>query len=104
MIRLSEAMARLYCKDEVQPKHVKEAFRLLNKSIIRVETPDIDFDEEEQQQDLENGKDGYHSLVLSLLTYRGECLSLGRNWCPDCASPVRTWEPVDGVLIIVVYM
>ena len=58
MIRLSEAMARLSCKDEVQPKHVKEAFRLLNKSIIRVETPDINFDDDEQQQqqqDLENG-------------------------------------------------
>ena len=25
---------------------MKEAFRLLNKSIIRVETPDIDFEEE----------------------------------------------------------
>uniref|UniRef100_H3CR41 DNA replication licensing factor MCM6 n=1 Tax=Tetraodon nigroviridis TaxID=99883 RepID=H3CR41_TETNG len=41
MIRLSEGMARMHCCDEVQPKHVKEAFRLLNKSIIRVETPDV---------------------------------------------------------------
>jgi len=55
MIRLSEGMARLYCQDEVQPKHVKEAFRLLNKSIIRVETPDVQFDddEEEPQEDME---------------------------------------------------
>ncbi|XP_068427063.1 DNA replication licensing factor MCM6 [Clinocottus analis] len=57
MIRLSEGMARMHCCDEVQPKHVKEAFRLLNKSIIRVETPDInleqddDLEEDEQQQD-----------------------------------------------------
>ncbi|XP_015772227.1 PREDICTED: DNA replication licensing factor MCM6-like [Acropora digitifera] len=51
MIRLSEAMARLYCQDEVHPKHVKEAFRLLNKSIIRVETPDVQFDDEEEQQE-----------------------------------------------------
>ncbi|KAF0987920.1 hypothetical protein HZS_5481 [Henneguya salminicola] len=42
MIRLSEALARLHCQDEVQPKHVKEAFRLLNKSIINIEIPDID--------------------------------------------------------------
>lgn len=35
---------------KVQPKHVKEAFRLLNKSIIRVETPDVQFDEEEDEQ------------------------------------------------------
>lgn len=49
MIRLSEALARLHCQDEVQPKHVKEAFRLLNKSIIRVETPDIQFDDENEE-------------------------------------------------------
>ncbi|TRY55802.1 hypothetical protein DNTS_025648 [Danionella cerebrum] len=47
MLRLSEAMARMYCSDEVQPKHVKEAFRLLNKSIIRVDSPDINFDQEQ---------------------------------------------------------
>ncbi|XP_056599654.1 MCM6 minichromosome maintenance deficient 6, like isoform X2 [Triplophysa dalaica] len=46
MLRLSEAMARLYCSDE--PKHVKEAFRLLNKSIIRVDSPDINFDQEQE--------------------------------------------------------
>ncbi|XP_018598783.1 DNA replication licensing factor MCM6 isoform X2 [Scleropages formosus] len=50
MIRLSEAMARMHCCDEVQPKHVKEAFRLLNKSIIRVETPDINLEQEDEQQ------------------------------------------------------
>ena len=49
MIRLSEAMARMHCCDKVHPKHVKEAFRLLNKSIIRVETPEINFEAEEQQ-------------------------------------------------------
>ncbi|XP_019616569.1 PREDICTED: zygotic DNA replication licensing factor mcm6-B-like [Branchiostoma belcheri] len=58
MIRLSEAMARMYCQDEVQPKHVKEAFRLLNKSIIRVEQPDINLGtEDEEQQQLDGGGD-----------------------------------------------
>ncbi|CAG0901705.1 unnamed protein product [Darwinula stevensoni] len=47
MVRLAEAMARLHCSDEVQPKHVKEAYRLLNKSIIRVEQPEIDLEEED---------------------------------------------------------
>jgi len=41
LIRLSEACARLHCCDIVEPKHVKEASRLLRKSIIRVEIPDI---------------------------------------------------------------
>nr|XP_020635331.1 DNA replication licensing factor MCM6 [Pogona vitticeps] len=49
MIRLSEAMARMHCSDEVHPKHVKEAFRLLNKSIIRVETPDINLGQDEEE-------------------------------------------------------
>ncbi|KAF2879667.1 hypothetical protein ILUMI_26505 [Ignelater luminosus] len=48
MIRLAEAMARMEISDEVQPKHVKEAYRLLNKSIIRVEQPDIHLDEEDE--------------------------------------------------------
>ncbi|XP_069674815.1 DNA replication licensing factor Mcm6 [Periplaneta americana] len=51
MIRLSEAMAKMECSDEVQAKHVKEAYRLLNKSIIRVEQPDIHLDEEEELAD-----------------------------------------------------
>ena len=35
-------------------KHVKEACRLLNKSIIRVEQPDIHLEEEEEDTPLEN--------------------------------------------------
>ncbi|XP_077299805.1 minichromosome maintenance 6 [Arctopsyche grandis] len=51
MIRLSEAMAKMHCSSEVTPVHTQEAYRLLNKSIIRVEQPDIHFDEEEPQFD-----------------------------------------------------
>ncbi|XP_072197898.1 DNA replication licensing factor MCM6 [Excalfactoria chinensis] len=59
MIRLSEAMARMHCCDEVHPKHVKEAFRLLNKSIIRVETPDINLDQDdEQEMEYQEDQDG----------------------------------------------
>ncbi|XP_077926864.1 DNA replication licensing factor MCM6 isoform X2 [Halichoerus grypus] len=66
MIRLSEAMARMHCCDEVQPKHVKEAFRLLNKSIIRVETPDVNLDQEEEaQMEVDEGPDGINGHVDS---------------------------------------
>ncbi|XP_036940586.1 DNA replication licensing factor MCM6 [Acanthopagrus latus] len=58
MIRLSEGMARMHCCDEVQPKHVKEAFRLLNKSIIRVETPDINLEQEDEMEEEEQQQDG----------------------------------------------
>lgn len=47
MVRLSEAMAKMECLPEIGIKHVKEAFRLLNKSIIRVEQPDIHLDDED---------------------------------------------------------
>uniref|UniRef100_A0A8C3LZJ2 DNA replication licensing factor MCM6 n=1 Tax=Chrysolophus pictus TaxID=9089 RepID=A0A8C3LZJ2_CHRPC len=64
MIRLSEAMARMHCCDEVHPKHVKEAFRLLNKSIIRVETPDINLDQDdEQEMEYQEEQDGVNGLV-----------------------------------------
>ena len=39
---------------QVQPKHIKEAFRLLGKSIIRVEQPDIHLEEEEMNAADEN--------------------------------------------------
>ncbi|XP_034179132.1 minichromosome maintenance 6 [Osmia lignaria lignaria] len=50
LIRLSEAMAKLECSDEVIIKHVKEAKRLLSKSIVTVEQPDIDLEEAEDGQ------------------------------------------------------
>ncbi|XP_014781505.1 zygotic DNA replication licensing factor mcm6 [Octopus bimaculoides] len=53
LIRLSEAMARLYCQEMVQPKHVKEAFRLLNKSIIRVDQPDIHLEEGDEAMEVD---------------------------------------------------
>ena len=42
----------LPCCCKVHPKHVKEAFRLLNKSIIRVDSPDINFDQQDDLEDL----------------------------------------------------
>ncbi|XP_043601948.1 DNA replication licensing factor Mcm6 isoform X2 [Bombus pyrosoma] len=47
LIRLSEAMAKLECSDEVTIKHVSEAKRLLSKSIVTVEQPDIDLEKAE---------------------------------------------------------
>ncbi|XP_059050638.1 DNA replication licensing factor Mcm6 [Achroia grisella] len=63
MVRLAEAMAKMHCSGHVAPQHVHEAYRLLNKSIIRVEQPDIHLDEDDPQfeptmdvdQDLPNG-------------------------------------------------
>ena len=57
LIRLSEALARLHCDDLVRPSYVREAFRLLRKSIIHVETEDVTFDEVDDLCDLSPDND-----------------------------------------------
>ena len=49
LVRLSEALARLHLDDQVQPVYVREAYRLLQKSIIFVETEDIELDDNEDE-------------------------------------------------------
>ena len=56
---------------------MKEAFRLLNKSIIRVETPDIDF--EEREEELVNGEGGR----VRVERVRGG----GGGWRGNCTIP-----------------
>ncbi|CAF4191936.1 unnamed protein product, partial [Rotaria magnacalcarata] len=45
LIRLSEAVAKMYCQEDIEIKHVQEAYRLLSKAIIHVDQPDIDLNE-----------------------------------------------------------
>ncbi len=46
--RLSEALARLHLDEEVRVEYVKEAHRLLQKSIIFVESEDIELEDNEE--------------------------------------------------------
>ncbi|XP_034986462.1 DNA replication licensing factor MCM6 isoform X1 [Zootoca vivipara] len=92
MIRLSEAMARMHCCDEVHPKHVKEAFRLLNKSIIRVETPDINLDQDEEQTidepEAQDGvqRDGDTAVVNGLVNgINGHADDLSKDLAPKAS-------------------
>eukprot|EP00041_Stephanoeca_diplocostata_P031140 m.963602 g.963602 ORF g.963602 m.963602 type:complete len:356 (+) comp23896_c0_seq5:89-1156(+) len=57
MIRLSEALARLHCDDEIKPEYVIEACRLLRKSIVQVQSEDIDLQEAEQDDALNAAMD-----------------------------------------------
>lgn len=50
MIRLSEAIARANCTEEITPVFVSEAYDLLRLSIIRVEMDDILIEEEQQME------------------------------------------------------
>lgn len=54
MIRLSEAIAKVNCVEEITPDFVLEASNLLRQSIISVEYDDVEFDDaadEEMQED-----------------------------------------------------
>eukprot|EP00605_Chrysophyceae_sp_TOSAG23-4_P000690 GSChrysophyteH1.ASY1.ANO1.774.1 assembled CDS len=60
LVRLSEALARLHLDQEVQVVYVKEAYRLLQKSIIFVETEDIDLDSDANNDDDDDAHDDDH--------------------------------------------
>jgi DNA replication licensing factor MCM6 len=45
LVRLSEAMARVYCEHEITPRHVDEAARLLRSSILKIEQSDIELED-----------------------------------------------------------
>lgn len=50
---------------------MKEAFRLLNKSIIRVETPDVNLDQDdEQQMEDQEDQDGVNGKSLTQKFFR----------------------------------
>ncbi|CAI5444617.1 unnamed protein product [Caenorhabditis angaria] len=52
LVRLSEALARLHCGREVKAEHVLQASKLLNKSIVRVEQPDIGLDDDDWDKEI----------------------------------------------------
>jgi DNA replication licensing factor MCM6 len=59
MVRLSEALAKLHCDDEVKPKYVREAFRMLKQTHITVDSEDISLDDaDEDEVDVGDGVGG----------------------------------------------
>ncbi|KAJ5832770.1 hypothetical protein N7474_001081 [Penicillium riverlandense] len=57
LIRLSEAVAKANCVEEVIPKFVVEAYDLLRQSIVTVEKDDVEVDEDEAPTRAANGDD-----------------------------------------------
>lgn len=60
LVRLSEAIAKATCVDQITPEFVDEAYRLLKQSIISVEKDDVEFEDEEDAvlADAIEGADG----------------------------------------------
>merc|ERR1711959_189242 len=50
MIRLSEALARVNCDEEIKPQYVKEVARILRNSNVNVRKDDIEFTEGLQEE------------------------------------------------------
>lgn len=67
LIRLSEALARVYSNNEILPSYVKEASRLLNKAKeIKAEREALDlFTEEDQPRDMQGGGNNIIQQVLN---------------------------------------
>jgi DNA replication licensing factor MCM6 len=60
LIRLSEAIAKANCVEEISTGMVIEAFNLLRQSIISVEKDDVDVDEDDEELVGQNGTNGHH--------------------------------------------
>ncbi len=54
MIRLSEAIARANCVEEITPEFVEEAYSLLRQSIVHVDKDDIEFEDDEDLEEDQN--------------------------------------------------
>lgn len=58
LVRLSEALARVYWSDEVRAEHVEEAYALLKGSIRRIDQSSVEFDLEDKAEDEQMGEEG----------------------------------------------
>lgn len=55
LIRLSEAVARANCVEEILPRFVREAYNLLRQSIVTVEKDDIEVEDDENEERAQHG-------------------------------------------------
>ncbi|OUS42720.1 mini-chromosome maintenance protein MCM6 [Ostreococcus tauri] len=67
IVRLSEALARLHCRAEVHPKHVREARRLLSESIIALEAGDVVLDADDVELENDESRPILPEQVLASL-------------------------------------
>ncbi|KAG9000948.1 MCM DNA helicase complex subunit mcm6 [Tulasnella sp. 427] len=88
MIRLSEAIARANCTNEVLPAFVEEAFKLLRQSIIHVESDDVDLDDEEVFNVQPNGTNAQSAAQTDHddMDLDGQDLSLAEDSLQPAAS------------------
>ena len=112
LIRLSEALARLHLDDMVRPIYIREAYRLLQKSIIYVENEPIELDDyddnevNESDDDVDGDKNGSmndnnnninnddHSAEMSEVHSVSDSMPEERQDVEDKTRKTRTFDEV----------
>ncbi|KAI1172542.1 MCM2/3/5 family-domain-containing protein [Nemania sp. FL0916] len=84
LIRLSEAIAKANCVEEIVPDFVDEAFNLLRQSIISVEHDDVEMDDDDDFGEPED--------AAALLAAADEASGTGAAGASACASQSRDAE------------
>ena len=90
LIRLSEAIAKANCVDDVVPAFVREAFSLLKQSIISVEKDDVEVDEEEEEEEEVEGEEEGEEIERAVNGRDG-----GRGGDHDGGSPMADDDDDD---------
>lgn len=94
LVRLSEGLARLHLDPEVKEIYVREAYRLLQRSIIFVEAEDVELeaDEEDGPRDGDGDGDGAEGVPPVAGEWgrgRGRCVRTGVSSVSMCVWAVR---------------
>lgn len=88
LIRLSEAVARANCVEEILPRFVREAFNLLRQSIITVEKDDIDVEDEADEDAAPARQDGDDEMAEAR-DRDGDSPMGDEDEAPAAAAPTR---------------
>lgn len=88
LIRLSEAVAKANCVEDVIPRFVNEAYDLLRQSIVTVEKDDIEMDDDEQP-----ARSGHADEDEDMADHDGEGDSPMRDDGDEARPPVQQERP-----------
>jgi DNA replication licensing factor MCM6 len=107
LIRLSEAIAKANCVEDVTPAFVNEAFGLLRQSIIHVEHDDVEVDEEESEETVDGDGDQEMGTVLpvapsSPVTAGGEQTPIPSSTLPPREKTKITYDKYMSILTLLV--
>ncbi|QIW99365.1 hypothetical protein AMS68_004883 [Peltaster fructicola] len=98
LIRLSEAIAKATCVDQVVPQFVEEAYKLLKQSIISVEKDDVEFEEEDEAMAGADQEEGDSPMADELDDETG--VQTSTNLAPEAAQRPRTQIKYDDYIKI----